>query len=151
MHKPKLIILDEPTTGLDPLIQQEFYSLVEEVNKTGTTFFISSHVLPEVERICHRVAIIREGNLVVTEEIETLKKKALRPLEVIFSKNITKTAFENVAGIKDLDVRGNILRCNVVGSLDPLVKKLANFTVESIITQEPDLEQVFLKFYKGEN
>ncbi len=151
MHKPKLIILDEPTTGLDPLIQQEFYSLVEEVNKTGTTFFISSHVLPEVERICHRVAIIREGNLVVTEEIETLKKKALRPMEVIFSKNITKEAFLNVAGIKDIDVRENILRCNVVGSLDPLVKKLGSFTVESIITQEPDLEQVFLKFYKGEN
>ncbi len=151
MHKPELIILDEPTTGLDPLIQQEFYNLVEEVNRSGTTFFISSHILPEVERICHRVAIIREGRLVVTEEIVNLKKGALRPLEVIFSENITKTDFQTITGIKDIEVNGNILRCKVVGSLDTFIKKLGNYTVESIITQEPDLEQIFLKFYKGDN
>jgi ABC-2 type transport system ATP-binding protein len=151
MHKPKLIILDEPTTGLDPLIQQEFYRLVDEVNKSGTTFFISSHILPEIERICDRVAIIKEGKLVLTEEIETLKKTALRPLEVIFSQKVQKTDFNGISGIKDLEINENILQCKVVGSLDEFVKKLASYKVESIITQEPDLEQIFLKYYKGES
>ena len=150
MHKPKLIILDEPSTGLDPLIQQEFYRLVGEVNKAGTTFFISSHILPEVERICHRVTIIREGHLIVTEEIANLKKGALRPLEVIFSTKVSAKDFENIFGIKDIEIIGNTLKCKVVGSLDPFVKKLGEFPVESIITQEPDLEQIFLKYYKGE-
>jgi len=149
MHKPKLIILDEPTTGLDPLIQHEFYHLIADTKNQGSTFFVSSHNLPEVEKICDRVGIIREGQLVVVEKIEVLREKALRPLEVHFSQPPKLTDFSGVAGIKDVRVEGNILRCTVVGTLDSFIKKLAKFEVINILSQEPNLEEVFLNFYEG--
>src|SRR3990167_2364825 len=147
MHKPKLIILDEPTTGLDPLIQHEFYHLIADTKNQGSTFFVSSHNLPEVEKICDRVGIIREGQLVVVEKIEVLREKALRPLEVHFARPPKLTDFSGVAGIKDVRVEGNILRCTVVGTLDSFIKKLAKFEVINILSQEPNLEEVFLNFY----
>ncbi|HSX58551.1 MAG TPA: ABC transporter ATP-binding protein [Candidatus Saccharimonadales bacterium] len=149
MVKPKLLILDEPTTGLDPLIQREFYNLVAEVNKEGTTVFISSHILPEVERICHRVGIIRSGNLVVTEDIENLKKKAIRPIEVHFTKAPKVEIFQKIPGINNPVLHDNILRANIKGTMDPLIKELAKYEVENLITAEPDLEQIFLNYYSG--
>ena len=149
MHKPKLIILDEPTTGLDPLIQHEFYHLIADTKNQGSTFFVSSHNLPEVEKICDRVGIIREGQLVVVEKIEVLREKALRPLEVHFARPPKLADFSGVAGIKDVRVEGNILRCTVVGTLDSFIKKLAKFEVINILSQEPNLEEVFLNFYEG--
>ncbi len=147
MSKPRLIILDEPTTGLDPLVQREFYSLVSEVNKSGSTLFISSHILPEVERVCHRVAILREGKLIVTEDIDSLKSKAVRPLEIHFAKSIQKGSFANIEGIKNILIDKEILRCDIVGSLDKFIKELAKYEVLNIITREPDLEQIFLNYY----
>ena len=151
MHEPKLLVLDEPTTGLDPLIQQEFYDLVSEVNQAGSTFFISSHVLPEIERMCHRVGILKEGRLMVTEEIETLKKRAVRSLEIQFAKEVKPKDLEGIRGIRDLQIKENIAQCKVEGSLDQLIKKISEYEVLNLITQEADLEQVFLDYYKKDN
>lgn len=152
MHKPKLLILDEPTTGLDPLIQREFYDLVSEVNQSGSTFFISSHVLPEIERMCHRVGILKEGRLMVTEEIETLKKRAVRSLEIQFAKEAIAEHFAGIKSIRDLQIKGNTAHCKVEGSLDQLIKQISKYEVINLVTQEADLEQVFLNYYKkGKN
>lgn len=151
MHKPKLLILDEPTTGLDPLIQREFYDLVAEVNKQGSTFFISSHILPEVERSCHRVGILKAGNLIVTEDIEVLKKRAVRSLEIHFANIADAQKIKEVKCVKNFQTNKNIVLCQVEGSLDDLIKEIAKYEVTNIITQEADLEQVFLNYYKKDN
>ena len=148
MHEPKLLILDEPTTGLDPLIQREFYDLVSEVNRAGSTFFISSHVLPEIERMCHRVGILKEGRLIVTEEIETLKKRAVRSLEIQFAQEVKAADLQGIKGIRELQIADNIAHCKVEGSLDLLIKQISKYEVLNLITQEADLEQVFLDYYK---
>lgn len=150
MHRPKLLILDEPTTGLDPLIQQEFYKIIDEANDAGTTIFVSSHILPEVERICDRVAIIRDGKLVITEEIESLKKRAERPIEVYFKTRPKKEDFEKIAGVTQLIIEGNKVSCTIKGSYDTFIKTIAKYEVINVITQEPNLEKIFLGYYSGE-
>lgn len=149
MHKPKLLILDEPTTGLDPIVQHEFTHMVSEVKEDGRTVFISSHILPEVERTCDRVAIIRQGKLVLTDDIKTLKEHAVRPIEVHFASAINLEEFADLK-LQDLKIEKNILTCNVPGSFDALVKRLAKYEVANIITPEPDLEQIFLNYYGKE-
>lgn len=149
MHKPELLILDEPTTGLDPLMQQEFYRLIAEAKAAGRTVFLSSHILPEVERVCDRVAIIREGRVIAVETVETLKARALRRLEIHFAAPAPKEAFADVTGVRDLAVEGNTLRCAVAGSLDALIKAAARFEIVNLISQEPTLEEVFLAYYGG--
>lgn len=147
MHRPELIILDEPTVGLDPLMQQEFYHLVTEAKAEGRTVFISSHNLPEVERMCDRVGIIRAGTLVATESIESLKSRAARHLEIRFAAPIPQNAFSAVPGICDLTVSDTILTCTVMGSLDALVKMAARYEVVTLVSHEPSLEDVFLAYY----
>jgi ABC-2 type transport system ATP-binding protein len=149
MGKPELIILDEPTGGLDPLMQQEFYRLVREVKAEGRTVFISSHVLPEVERVCDRVGIIREGNLIAVEEMAALKQRALRQLEIHFAGSVPGEAFAGVTGLRDVTVKDGILNCTVTGSLDAVIKTASRFEVVNIISQEPSLEEIFLTFYGG--
>jgi ABC-2 type transport system ATP-binding protein len=147
MHRPDLIVLDEPTNGLDPLVQQEFYALVAEMRAGGHTVFLSSHNLPEVERICDRVAIIREGRLVAVEEIQALKQRALRRLEIDFARPVPASAFAAVSGVRDVSMAGSVLSCTVEGSLDSLVKAAAQFEVTNIISHEPSLEEIFLAYY----
>ncbi|GIU99464.1 MAG: hypothetical protein KatS3mg014_1080 [Actinomycetota bacterium] len=101
MHRPELLILDEPTQGLDPLIQHEFSRLIEEARADGRTVFLSSHVMPEVERVCDRVAIIREGRLVAVEEIGDLRAKELRTLEIRFAAPVPPHAFAGVPGVRE--------------------------------------------------
>jgi len=151
MHEPELLMLDEPTTGLDPLVQQEFYRMVGEVRQEGRTVFLSSHNLPEVERVCDRVGIIRGGRLVAIEEVSALKSRALRQLEIHFGHEVPLEAFENVSGVKDVSVHNGVLRCAVEGSLDALIKAAARFEVVNIISHEPNLEQIFLAYYGGGN
>jgi ABC-2 type transport system ATP-binding protein len=150
MHKPDLLILDEPTLGLDPLMQYEFYHLISEVKREGETVFLSSHILPEVERICDRVGIIREGKLVTVESIDTLKSHAFRELEVHFAKPVPKEAFSELPGIKDLKVENSIIRFKIVGSLDAVIKTAAHYEIVNIISHEPSLEEIFMSFYRGE-
>lgn len=150
MHQPELLILDEPTIGLDPLIQQEFYRMVREVKKDGRTVFLSSHIMPEVERICDRVGIIRKGRMVAVEKISNLKERRLRHFEVHFAGDVSLEAFEDVPGIRDLHVHGSILECSVSGSMDPLIKKISNYEVLNLVSHEPSLEEVFLAYYSGD-
>lgn len=147
MHQPELLVLDEPTSGLDPLVQHEFYHLIAEACAAGQTVFLSSHNLPEVERVCDRAGIIREGKLITVEEIANLKERALRKLEIHFEGPVEKGAFQSLPGIRELKWQNNTLRCEVIGSLDPLIKTLAQFNVTNFISHEPHLEEIFMAFY----
>ena len=152
MHKPELLILDEPTNGLDPLMQHEFYDLLNETKKEGCTIFLSSHILPEVEKVCDRVGIIRQGKLVTVETIEMMKTHSIRQLEIHFATAVPKDKFVNVSGVRDIIVQDNVLTCTVIGSLDALVKFAAQFEVVNIISHEPTLEEIFLTYYnEGKN
>ena len=147
MHKPELIIMDEPSSGLDPLIQQEFYQMVEEVRADGRTVFISSHIMPEVERVCNRVGIIRRGELVTVEDVPTLKERALHRLEFSFSTPVPPDAFAGLPGVSDVAVEDSVMRCTVVGKPDALIKAVAKYAVTKMVSHEPHLEEVFLTYY----
>jgi ABC-2 type transport system ATP-binding protein len=149
MHAPELVIMDEPTNGLDPLMQQEFYKLVEETNKRGATIFVSSHIVPEIERLCSRVGIIRKGKLVAVEEVEKLKEKALRKITFVFDKPIAKEEFESLPGVRDVEVEGNALKCTIKGAVDALVKAAGRHKVIKVISEDGNLEEIFLEFYAG--
>ena len=149
MHQPQLLILDEPTNGLDPLMQQEFYKLIAEVKAEGRTVFLSSHIMPEVERVCDRVAIIREGKLITVEDVDALKARALRHLEVQFAVPVPPERFTDIDGVQDVIVENDTLRCTVTRTLDAFVKTAAQFEVINLISQEPSLEEIFLTYYSG--
>jgi ABC-2 type transport system ATP-binding protein len=151
MHRPELLILDEPTSGLDPLVQQSLYELLEEVKQDGRTIFFSSHVLPEVERLCDRVAIIREGKIVSVETVAGLKEKAVRQIDIVFDKPIPAEPFAAIPGVAEAHAAGPVLHVVVKGSLDALVKAAAQYTVVNIVTYEPSLEEIFLSFYREED
>ena len=151
MHRPELVVLDEPTSGLDPLVQQEVYRLLGELKADGVTVFFSSHVLSEVERIANRVGIIREGRLVEVEELEALRQKAVRTFEVVFEDVPHISEFEELDGVRMADVHGNILHCQVIGSIDELLKAVANHGVRDLVSHGADLEALFLDYYRGED
>jgi len=150
MSHPDLLILDEPTDGLDPLVQQEFLRMVREVRAEGRTVFLSSHVLAEVEHVADRVGIIRDGQLVMVEEVQALKERAVHRTEIRFTQPVRQDAFRGLTGVHDLTVDGPVLRCVVTGSMDALVKAAAHFEVERITSHEPDLEAIFLAYYVEE-
>ena len=147
MHEPELLILDEPTTGLDPLMQQEFLEMVREVRANGQTVFMSSHVLAEVQNAADRVGIVRAGRLVAVERVESLGKRAVRRVEVHFAEPVSGAEFAGLPGVTGVSVEGPVLRCTVDGQLDPLVKALGRHTVVDMISAEPDLEETFLSYY----
>ena len=147
MIRPEMLVLDEPTSGLDPFVQLEFEHLCEEARDEGRTVFISSHQLPEVEHLCDRVGIIREGRLLAVESIAALKARALRRLEIDFAEPVTAEAFANLPGIRDLTIEDSILRCSVMGSLDALVKAAARYQVTNVRSIETSLEEIFLAYY----
>ena len=150
MSDPEVLILDEPTTGLDPLLQQEFHRLVLEEAKDGKTLFISSHVLSEVEIICDRVGIIREGSMITVEEISALRERALTRVEIEFADIVAPAEFENLEGVTDVTVSDHKLTCQVTGSVDSLIKAAAKHTVIRIESAQPGLEEVFLAYYSGD-
>jgi ABC-2 type transport system ATP-binding protein len=147
MHRPEVLILDEPTQGLDPLMQQAFYALLDEARETGRTVFLSSHVMPEVERVCDRVGIIREGRLVAVEDIGELKAKQLRELDVHLANHTDPRRFAAVPGVRSAEAAGDVLRLTVTGSMDPVIKELAHHEVIDVVSHEPSLEDVFLTYY----
>jgi len=152
MHRPELLILDEPTAGLDPLVQHEFYHLLDEAREAGQTVFLSSHVLPEVQRVCDRVAFIREGELIAVEDVAELTGKAIREIEVVFAEPVPPSAFEGVPGVTSVvadRTDATSLRITVTGSLDAAVKKLGEYPVLDLTSRLPDLEDVFMTFYEG--
>jgi ABC-2 type transport system ATP-binding protein len=147
MIRPELLILDEPTAGLDPFVQLEFEHLCEEARDEGRTVFISSHQLPEVEHLCDRVGIIREGRLLAVESITALKARALRRLEIDFGEPVAAESFANLAGVRDVTVEDNVLRCTVMGSLDAVVKSAARYRIDNLRSIETSLEEIFLAYY----
>lgn len=149
MHRPRVLILDEPTGGLDPLMQQEFYRLVREAQEEGRTVFLSSHVLSEVERIADRVGIIREGRMVVVEELETLKERAPRRLDLHFATSVPAAEFADLPHVEDVSVDGLVVSCRVVGSVDALIKQAGRYELRNIVSHEADLEELFLQYYRG--
>ena len=150
MHKPRVLILDEPTGGLDPLNQQEFYKIAAEVRAAGSTIFLSSHVLPEVERTCDRVAIIREGRLVRIDHVSALKDIRQHDVEITFASVASPSWFDNIPGVVDAAVGANerTLQLHVQGSLAEVLQVAGEHGATNIATHEPTLEEVFLRFYE---
>jgi ABC-2 type transport system ATP-binding protein len=152
MHNPQLAILDEPTTGLDPLMQQEFYKIVLEEKAKGRTVFLSSHILAEVEASCDRGGIIREGRVIVTEKMSTFKRKTGKMLNVEFDRNVDPAIFSALEGVSEVKVNeGNILVMTVSSQIDGVIKELAKHTVIDLTYDEVSLEDLFLKYYGREN
>ena len=150
MHRPDLLVLDEPTVGLDPLIQQTFYALVTEAKSAGATIFLSSHVLPEVQHVADRVALIREGRLVLLAGVEELRSHALARVAVTFDELPLAAAFAGIAGVRELQRHGKTVLFSLEGEADALVKALALHRVLAIDSHEADLEDIFLSLYQSE-
>jgi ABC-2 type transport system ATP-binding protein len=150
MHKPDLLILDEPTGGLDPLNQQEFYRLVDETREAGATIFLSSHILSEVEHVCDRVGIIRAGRLVKVANLDEIHRIRVHQMELEFAPGteIPEAAIRSAAGVEDVVVEDNKVTCTVKGTVDPLLNALNSATVTNLVSHEPSLEEVFLTYYR---
>ena len=151
MHQPELLILDEPTSGLDPLVQQRFLAMLREAKATGQTVFMSSHVLSEVQQSADRVGIVRGGRLAAVEEVEALRRRAIRRIEIHFDAPVPADAFTGLPDVRDVQVDGGTLRCRLSGPADPLLKAAARFTALSVLAEEPDLEELFLAYYDQED
>jgi len=148
MHRPELLILDEPTGGLDPLIQAEVHQILDEARAEGRTVFLSSHVLPEVERVADRVAIIRQGRLVVVDDVAEIKRHAVRKLILRFAAPVAATEFDGlpaVVGTRVISERE--IEVSVEGSVDPVIKQAARHDTVSVSADDGDLEAAFLAFY----
>lgn len=146
MHSPELLIMDEPTVGLDPLLQNEIYGMLAELKEKGTTIFISSHNLPEVERVCDRVGIIKQGKMVAVETLKELSGKRLHKVEVRFAEKV-KIADFDFDGVENIEEMPDGLIFSIGGDVNPLLQKLAKYKVTDIAITHADLEEVFLKFY----
>jgi ABC-2 type transport system ATP-binding protein len=147
MHNPKLLLLDEPTSGLDPLMQQEFYNLVHEFKANGHTIFLSSHILPEVEKVCDRVGIIRDGCLVSIERISEIAAKTVRYIDVTLEETANPDEFR-VPGVASVEKNKDVLRITIKGEIDPLIKKLAQHHVKDLVSSHASLEEIFMEFYE---
>jgi ABC-2 type transport system ATP-binding protein len=149
MHRPELLILDEPSSGLDPLVQREFHALIREVADAGGTVFFSSHVLDEVERVADRVGIILEGHLAVVDTVPALKARALRVLELEFAAQVPAGPFRAIRGVRAVSAHQAFLRCEVIGPVGELMRLAAAKGLVNVISHEPDLEQIFLSYIQG--
>jgi ABC-2 type transport system ATP-binding protein len=149
MHDPELYILDEPTAGLDPLMQQEFQEMIHELRAEGRTIFLSSHILPEVERIADRVGIVRESRLIEIGTVESFKAKTHRSVTIQFAVPTDASLFLRHENVTAVQVRndGSVLSLTVKGSMDAVVKEAAQHEVLSISTRSGELEEVFLSYY----
>ena len=147
MHQPRLLILDEPTGGLDPLNQQAFYELIREARRGGATAFLSSHILSEVEHTCTRIGILREGRLVRVAALAELHHIRFHHLEIGFVGEVPAERVRAAPGVERVEIEGQTIRCIVKGSFDPLVKALQGATVTILNSHEPSLEEAFLGYY----
>lgn len=152
MHRPDLLVLDEPTAGLDPLNQQEFYSLLREAREGGATVFLSSHILSEVEHVCDRVGIIRSGRLVRVAQLEDLRHIRVHHVEIEFADGtaVPDEKLRAVPGVEDLVVDGHRIRCTVRGAFEGLLDAIRDAHVTNLVSSEPSLEEIFLSYYKEE-
>jgi ABC-2 type transport system ATP-binding protein len=146
LHQPKLIILDEPTAGLDPLMQQKFFNLIREENKRGATVFFSSHILSEVQRLCSRVAIIKEGKIIKIQDIKTLQKDNYKKIRVT-AENIDMKQFE-VEGVTNLEKESNSLTFFYKGDINLMSRLISEIKVSDMTIEDLSLEEIFMHYYE---
>jgi ABC-2 type transport system ATP-binding protein len=148
MHQPALVILDEPTTGLDPLHQQEFYGIVHDARAGGATVFISSHVLSEVEHVCDRVGIVREGRLLTVSALDDLIGMRAFRVEIDFADDVPVDRLRSVEGLERLEVTGRRTTGLLRGTFEPLMAAISGARVVGFTSREPSLEEIFLTYYR---
>jgi ABC-2 type transport system ATP-binding protein len=146
-HRPALLILDEPTAGLDPLIQQTFFELVREAKAEGRTVFLSSHIIDEVDRTCDRVAIIREGRLVQVDRIEAVRRLAFHHVELTFARPVPESLFASIDDVSDVEAVDSVVRMRVNGPIGKVIAVAAPYALIDVVSREPNLEDVFLAQY----
>lgn len=149
LHEPKLIILDEPTSGLDPLMQQKFFDLLKEENNKGATILFSSHILSEVQKLCDRVAIIKDGEIMNVEKIATLKENNHKKFKIEAQATIDSNFF-NIDGVHDLNREDSIISFLFRGNINDVMKKIAEIEITNLWIEEPDLEEIFMHYYEKE-
>lgn len=150
MNRPELIIMDEPSTGLDPLVQQEFQAMMRELAAEGKTVFLSSHTLSEVQRAADRVAIIRDGKLIDVERVHDLRSKAIRRVELVFDAPVPASDFDTIAGARDVETYETSVRLAFDGNMDELLGvATGHHHLIDINSEEADLEEIFLAYYRG--
>jgi ABC-2 type transport system ATP-binding protein len=145
MCRSELLVLDEPTSGLDPLMEQAFRQCITEAQAEGRTVFLSSHILSEVEALCDRVAILRQGELIDIGTLADMRHLSSLSVEATFDRSPPDLA--RVPGVSAIEVEGNHVRCQVQGSVEPLLKVLAAAGVHELLSREPSLEELFLAHY----
>lgn len=148
MHRPELLILDEPIAGLDPLVQRNFHELLREARAEGRSVFLSSHTLSEVDRVADRVAILRRGKLVVVDRLENLRALAVRRLDIEFARSPNPAEFRAIPGVRTVEAAGALLHVSFEGSADAVVKAAAAHEVLSVRSREDELEDIFLRYYQ---
>ncbi|MEO8104736.1 MAG: ABC transporter ATP-binding protein [Candidatus Saccharibacteria bacterium] len=150
MHQPRVMILDEPSSGLDPLMQEVFYELVAEAKGRGAAIFMSSHILGEVQKVCDRVGIIRGGKLIIERTIAEMAKEAAQTFDLIFKDNAPLSKLKQLSGVqKVVQNDSHSVTLHVQGELSPLFELLAKYTVTNIDTRALDLEEAFMHYYQA--
>ena len=150
LHEPKLIILDEPTSGLDPLMQQKFFDLIAQENKKGATIFFSSHILSEVQKMCSRVAFIKEGKIIKTEKMSSLQENSYKRFSIETKSGINKDVF-NINGVSSFEIKNNAAHFIFKGNINTIMKKISELELRNISIEEPDLEEIFMHYYAKED
>lgn len=149
MNDPELLVLDEPTLGLDPLMQRAFYDLLLSEKARGKTIFLSSHILPEIERVCDRVGMVRDGRLVSIERVSELKHKKVRRMELFLNRELSPKELK-LDGVEILSIKGKHIELKVSGNIQKLLKQLSELPIEDMVFPDATLEDTFMEFY-GEN
>ena len=151
MNRPQFLIMDEPSNGLDPLVQREFQTMMREVVGDGASVFLSSHTLSEVQRVADRVGIIRHGHLIAMESVASLRAKGMRQVELELGSVAEPALFEEIPGVRDVTVTDHRVHLSYEGTMDALLRRVAEqHDVIDISTQEADLEEIFLAYYHDE-
>lgn len=146
LHRPKLLLLDEPTAGLDPLMQRKFFQLIHEENQRGVTVFFSSHILGEVQRMCSRVAIIKEGKIIEIEDIRTLQKNNYKKVQLL-GEHIDSACFD-LPGVSHLEHQDGSVHFFFKGDINLMMQKISAVKISDVTIEEPTLEEIFLHYYE---
>lgn len=149
LHEPKLIILDEPTSGLDPLMQQKFFDLIRKENELGATVLFSSHILSEVQKLCHRVAIIKDGTIVDIKDIPEMRRNNYKKVLLEFEGIIDISHF-NLPGVTRLTLENNVMEFLYKGDINKIIQRLQGVKLANMLIEEPTLEEIFMHYYQKE-
>jgi len=143
---PEVLILDEPTMALDPIMQHEVYHIIKEQSEKGTTIFMSSHNLAEVQKICHRIGIIKNGKMAAMEDIATLRQKSMYTMNINFENQVDSDDFK-LDGVEIIKALPNEITLGIKGDLNPIIKKISNYKIKDLDIEPASLEEIFLEYY----